>query len=1059
MRDGLWTKGIVVGIIMLFIGASITPNIFAIKMGPTISVDKRVWDPMSQVWVNEIIGNIGNSVVFQITIINIGNVILTSVNVQDNLPSAMTYNGDATPPPTSYSGHNLNWNLGTIQIGGSKILSFSVNLISAGTCINNAIATTSEGSSSQDTATVIVVGGGSPLVANAGGPYSGYTSESVWFTGSATGGVPPYTYQWDFDNDGLYDDATGANPTYTWSSAGTFPIRLKVIDSRGTIATTSASVTISNQNRPPNKPKINVCTSDEIYYLTFIKATVGDPDGDSLLHDIYWGDGSSSLDLPTGTSLFSHTYNKLGKFYITMRSKDEHGSISELSDPFEINIKYTGLNLDSEPKTSKCVMKVDPDPSVRTNDFYNFYTGTFSVKYMGKNWFQETPDGQGRWELYFSSAFLTSENKGLDYGEVTPMINSLEIGRTSDEDCVPMSPCVRIGGENTKIMTPDPDPNPFTAIANAVMKDAVMLMLDVLTVGGSFFIDAADAVNNLEDSAYEADVKVQTINDGLVNKASCLESSYLRIQTDQQSNDNKWQLDFHAGALTTLKFGLSTDQLLWMPTDLDNNGQPYSDFKSYYICDYGDIGVQTEGDGAITFWGTIPPPLPAGEEPKNFIVAIYCPVNVTVYTPSGTYISKDIITYPIPGANYSEKDINGDGKLDKEINIPQGWPGNYSIYVQPQKDANPDDTFSIDIISEGKTIHLVKDMKISDLNPNTPFIYTKEEPNWGPTIQGPTIVKKDHEYQYKLNSTILYGLGAYEYLIVWGDDSPDQLVTGPFEADQVVSVNHSWSEVGQYIVKVKVKDQFGEVSDWSEPLQVTNLENIPPVADFSYSPALPTNLDVIHFTDASTDSDGTIASWSWDFGDGGTSALQTPTHQYANGGTYSVTLTVIDNDGASNSISKSVAVISLDQSQTKYFNNFWMFSTYSGAQSFTPTMTILSYVEVFMRKVGKPIGDVVVSVRSSLTGVNLVSLSIPASQIPTTFGWVKFDFSDLRVTPGSTYYLVLRTSGGSILKYYSVGYGSGNLYKNGALWTSITGGAPWYNNLGYDLCFKTYGFS
>jgi PKD repeat protein len=81
-----------------------------------------------------------------------------------------------------------------------------------------------------------------------------------------------------------------------------------------------------------------------------------------------------------------------------------------------------------------------------------------------------------------------------------------------------------------------------------------------------------------------------------------------------------------------------------------------------------------------------------------------------------------------------------------------------------------------------------------------------------------------------------------------------------------------------------------------------------PTADFTYSPSSPTDLDVIQFTDASTDSDGTIASWSWDFNDAGTSTLKNPTHDYAEDGTYSVTLTVTDDDGLSASISKDVVV-------------------------------------------------------------------------------------------------------------------------------------------------------
>jgi PKD repeat protein len=57
-----------------------------------------------------------------------------------------------------------------------------------------------------------------------------------------------------------------------------------------------------------------------------------------------------------------------------------------------------------------------------------------------------------------------------------------------------------------------------------------------------------------------------------------------------------------------------------------------------------------------------------------------------------------------------------------------------------------------------------------------------------------------------------------------------------------------------------------------------------------------------------TDTDGTIVSYAWDFGDGGVSALQNPTHVYAAGGIYTVTVVVTDNDGATDSDSTSVEV-------------------------------------------------------------------------------------------------------------------------------------------------------
>jgi chitodextrinase len=53
----------------------------------------------------------------------------------------------------------------------------------------------------------------------------------------------------------------------------------------------------------------------------------------------------------------------------------------------------------------------------------------------------------------------------------------------------------------------------------------------------------------------------------------------------------------------------------------------------------------------------------------------------------------------------------------------------------------------------------------------------------------------------------------------------------------------------------------------------------------------------IQFTDGSTDSDGHIVAWSWDFGDGATSVDPSPAHTYTQAGDYTVTLTVTDDDG------------------------------------------------------------------------------------------------------------------------------------------------------------------
>jgi serine protease len=80
--------------------------------------------------------------------------------------------------------------------------------------------------------------------------------------------------------------------------------------------------------------------------------------------------------------------------------------------------------------------------------------------------------------------------------------------------------------------------------------------------------------------------------------------------------------------------------------------------------------------------------------------------------------------------------------------------------------------------------------------------------------------------------------------------------------------------------------------------------NVPPAANFTFT----TSGLTASFTDTSSDSDGSIAARSWNFGDGTTSTATNPSKTYAAAGTYTVTLTVTDDDGATNTRTQSVTV-------------------------------------------------------------------------------------------------------------------------------------------------------
>jgi len=90
----------------------------------------------------------------------------------------------------------------------------------------------------------------------------------------------------------------------------------------------------------------------------------------------------------------------------------------------------------------------------------------------------------------------------------------------------------------------------------------------------------------------------------------------------------------------------------------------------------------------------------------------------------------------------------------------------------------------------------------------------------------------------------------------------------------------------------------------SNEARVEFVTNAPPSASFTANCGGLT----CTFADGSSDSDGSITGWAWDFGDESSSSAQNPSHTYQAAGTYTVTLTVTDNGGARGSTSKPVTV-------------------------------------------------------------------------------------------------------------------------------------------------------
>ena len=174
---------------------------------------------------------------------------------------------------------------------------------------------------------------------------------------------------------------------------------------------------------------------------------------------------------------------------------------------------------------------------------------------------------------------------------------------------------------------------------------------------------------------------------------------------------------------------------------------------------------------------------------------------------------------------------------------------------------------------------------------------------------GPTSGYINESYSYSTSSIDEDG-DWLRYIFDWGDGTTTE-TSDLTPSGETITLSHSWSQPGTYQIKVKAIDLQDAESNWSEPLTViisSPTAQKPPVAIFSAPDSALVNQTITLDASQSYDTDGNIVNYTWNFGDGETGYGVTVTHSYSEPGNYTITLTVIDNDGLSNSTSKQIEI-------------------------------------------------------------------------------------------------------------------------------------------------------
>jgi PKD repeat protein len=196
------------------------------------------------------------------------------------------------------------------------------------------------------------------------------------------------------------------------------------------------------------------------------------------------------------------------------------------------------------------------------------------------------------------------------------------------------------------------------------------------------------------------------------------------------------------------------------------------------------------------------------------------------------------------------------------------------------------------------------------------------------------------------------------------------------------TAQHTYAAAGTYPVTLTVTDDRGATATRTTSVTVTPPPpNQPPTASFTAAVSGRTgSFD----GSASKDPDGSIAAWSWDFGDGATGAGATASHTYAADGSYPVVLTVTDNAGATGTARSTVTVAGATLAADSFGRTVtgglgtadtggaWTSSAGPTRQSVTPGAAQLR-IDAANQNTGAYLGDVSSATTDVLTTVSLSS--------------------------------------------------------------------------------------
>ena len=734
-------------------------------------------------------------------------------------------------------------------------------------------------------------------IANPGGPYKGLINEEITFDGSASSDPDGeiVEYLWDFGDDSTADIV---DPTHIYEEAGEYTVTLTVKDNSDISSTTiSTTATITEEgSKQANDEFGNVSNSTNM--IGYIDITVDD------LVKIFEDKNSSKVDRARRIAPIYIQYGKLFNIRVDIawaQMCHETGFLEYTGDvgPDQNNFVGIGATGGGVPGNSFATEELGiiahfahlawyyyPD---HVNEYCN---STYDPRHFGSSHYKYTGDTtlgflNGRWApgaTYTGKIILFANQVIQGIGEQDPAEEQVVMAEAGEDQ----------NGNVGETITFDASGSTISPIS------------DTTVITYSWDWDG--------DGEYDETIE-ETIVSHIFEEAGVYEVGLKVTAFDNiESTDT---VTVTVNEIPTANTGGLYEGLAGGEITFDGSGSADSDGEIVeYLWDFGDgstgtgVSLTHIYNEADTYTVT----LIVKDDSDALSTAVSTTATISEDTKDEGELEESVNEIPIanPGDPYEglaggEITFDGSRSTDSDGEIIEYlWDfgdGNTGAGVSPTHIYNEADTYTV-------TLTVVDDSNASSATASTTATISRSAEETEQTV----IADAGEDQNGFVGDTLTFDASGstispssettVTYSWDWnGDGQYDETV-------QEAVVTHQFNGAGTFTVSLKVTAFDNKTSTDTVTVTISENVNNSPTANPGGPYEGLVGGDITFDGSGSTDNDGELVEYLWDFGDGSTGTGSSVAHTYSTAGTFTISLVVKDDDGASSSAVTTTAVIS-----------------------------------------------------------------------------------------------------------------------------------------------------